>query len=63
LAILEASFHLLHTQATADKPIGVMDRGDWVNAEELLAKYVGMQKVENPDRYFTNEFILAQRAR
>lgn len=59
LEILKASFLLLHTKATADKPIGVMDRDDWAKAEELLAEYVGLQKVETPDRYFTNEFITA----
>ena len=60
MPILEGSFHLLHTKNTADKPIGVMDRNDWAKAEELLAEYVGMQKAESPDRYFTNEFVTAQ---
>jgi NitT/TauT family transport system substrate-binding protein len=60
LSILEASFKLLHTQKTQGKPIGVMDREDWADAENILAQYVGLQKADSPDRYFTNEFVTAQ---
>jgi NitT/TauT family transport system substrate-binding protein len=60
LPILEASFKLLHTKNTQDKPIGVMSRQDWSEAENLLAQYVGMKKADSPDRYFTNEFVTAQ---
>jgi NitT/TauT family transport system substrate-binding protein len=59
LPILVAGFKLLHTKNTQDKPIGVMARQDWADAEQLLAKYVGLQKADSPDEYFTNEFATA----
>jgi len=58
--ILEASFKLLNTKNTQGKPVGVMAREDWVDAENLLAQYVGLNKAESPDRYFTNEFFGAR---
>jgi NitT/TauT family transport system substrate-binding protein len=60
LPILQASFKLLHTKRTQDKPIGVMDRQDWADAENILAQYVGLNKADSPDRYFTNEFVTAK---
>jgi NitT/TauT family transport system substrate-binding protein len=57
LPILVAGFKLLHTKNTQDKPIGVMARQDWADAENLLAQYVGLKKADSPDEYFTNEFI------
>jgi NitT/TauT family transport system substrate-binding protein len=60
LPILEASFKLLHTKNTQDKPIGVMSRQDWSEAENLLAQYVDLKKADSPDRYFTNEFVTTQ---
>jgi len=60
LPILQASFKLLHTKKTEDKPIGVMDRQDWADAENILAQYVGLEKADSPDRYFTNEFVTAK---
>lgn len=60
LPILQAAFKLLHTKNTQGKPIGVMARKDWVEAENLLAQYVGLKKADSPDRYFTNEFVTAQ---
>ena len=59
LPILEASFKLLHTKNTEGKPIGVMARQDWADAENLLAQYVDLKKADSPDRYFTNEFVTA----
>lgn len=58
--ILKASFNLLHTKKTADKPVGVMAREDWAKAEDILAEYVGLKKGQSPDRYFTNEFVSAK---
>lgn len=55
--ILEASFRLLHTKRTANKPVGVTDREDWIEAERILAEYVKMPKAESVDRYFTSEFL------
>ena len=52
LPVLKGSFALLHSKNTAGQPIGVISRDDWAQAEEVLAKYVGMQKVESPDRVF-----------
>ena len=60
LPVLKGSFALLHSKATTGQPIGVMSREDWVLAEEVLVKYVGMQKVDSPDRYFTNAFVSAR---
>lgn len=60
LPVLKGSFPLLHSKATVGKPIGMMAREDWTLAEEVLAKYVGMQKVDSPDRYFTNAYVAAQ---
>lgn len=60
LPILQAGFKLLHTKNTEDKPIGVMARQDWTDAENLLAQYVGLRKADSPDRYFTNQFVTAQ---
>jgi NitT/TauT family transport system substrate-binding protein len=57
LPVLKGSFALWHSKATAGQPIGVMAREDWALAEEVLVKYVGMQKVQSPDRYFTNAFV------
>jgi hypothetical protein len=37
-----------------------MSREDWASAEDILAKYLEMQKLDDPDRYFTNEFVAAQ---
>jgi NitT/TauT family transport system substrate-binding protein len=59
LPVLKGSFALLHSSKTAGQPIGVMAREDWVTAEDVLVKYVGMQKVDSPDRYFTNAFVSA----
>jgi NitT/TauT family transport system substrate-binding protein len=59
LPVLKGSFALLHSSKTAGQPIGVMAREDWVTAEEVLVKYVGMLKVDSPDRYFTNAFVSA----
>ena len=59
LPVLKGSFALLHSKSTAGQPIGVMAREDWVQAEEALVKYVGMQKADSPDRYFTNAFVAA----
>jgi hypothetical protein len=59
LPVLKGSFALLHSKATTGQPLGVMAREDWVLAEDVLAKYVGMQKVDNPGRYFTNAFVAA----
>ena len=57
LPVLKGSFALLHSKNTAGQPIGVMAREDWVLAEEVLVKYVAMQKADSPDRYFTNAFV------
>jgi NitT/TauT family transport system substrate-binding protein len=59
LPVLKGSFALLYSKATTGQPLGVMAREDWVLAEDVLAKYVGMQKVDSPDRYFTNAFVAA----
>jgi NitT/TauT family transport system substrate-binding protein len=58
LPVLKGSFALLHSKATTGQPLGVMAREDWVLAEDVLSKYVGMQKVDSPDRYFTNAFVI-----
>jgi NitT/TauT family transport system substrate-binding protein len=55
--ILEASFALLTTKRTKGKPLGITDREDWVEAENILAEYVKMPKAASVDRYFTNEFV------
>jgi NitT/TauT family transport system substrate-binding protein len=60
LPVLKGSFALLHTKKTAGRPIGVMAREDWAQAEEILVKYVGMQKLDSPERYFTNAFVTAE---
>jgi NitT/TauT family transport system substrate-binding protein len=60
LPILAASFKLLHTKNTKDKPIGVMARQDWAEAEDILSQYVGLKKADSPDRYFTNDFVTAK---
>ena len=57
LPVLKGSFPLLHSQRTAGQPIGLMAREDWVQAEDVLAKYVGMKKVDSPDVYFTNAYV------
>jgi NitT/TauT family transport system substrate-binding protein len=57
LPVLKGSFALLHSQRTAGLPIGVMAREDWIQAEEVLAKYVAMRKADSPDLYFTNAFV------
>ena len=59
LPVLKGSFALLHSPRTAGLPIGVMAREDWAQAEEVLAKYVGMRKADSPDVYFTNAFAIA----
>jgi NitT/TauT family transport system substrate-binding protein len=59
LPVLKGSFALLHSKNTANLPIGVMSREDWAQAEEVLAKYVGMRKADSPDLYFTNAFVSA----
>jgi NitT/TauT family transport system substrate-binding protein len=56
VAVLEGSFKLLHSKHTEDQPIGVMSKQDWTEAQDLLAQYVGMTKIDDVDRYFTNEF-------
>jgi NitT/TauT family transport system substrate-binding protein len=60
LPVLNGSFALLHTKRTAGKPMGLSDRQDWADAENILAEYVKMEKAESPDRYFTNEFVIAK---
>jgi NitT/TauT family transport system substrate-binding protein len=57
LPVLKGSFPLLHSQRTTGQPIGVMSRDDWAQAEDVLAKYVGMKRSDNPDIYFTNAFV------
>jgi NitT/TauT family transport system substrate-binding protein len=56
LPVLKGSFPLLHSQRTTNLPIGVMSRDDWAQAEDVLAKYVGMKRAESPDVYFTNAY-------
>jgi NitT/TauT family transport system substrate-binding protein len=57
LRTLVLSFDLLHSDATKGEPIGVMAEEDWAHAEDLLVEYTGMEKMDSPDRYFTNEFV------
>jgi NitT/TauT family transport system substrate-binding protein len=59
LSVLKGSFALLRSKNTASLPIGVMSREDWAQAEEVLAKYVGMRKADSPNLYFTNAFVSA----
>ena len=59
LPVLKGSFALLHSKNTTSLPIGVMSREDWVQAEEVLVKYVGMRRADSPDLYFTNAFVSA----
>lgn len=49
---------LLHTSATADKPYGVMDQGDWQKTIDLLVEYADVPKgAVTPRQVFTNEFL------
>jgi NitT/TauT family transport system substrate-binding protein len=52
------SIKLLHTQATAAKPYGTMDRGDWQQTIDLLVEYADVPKgAVRPEMVFTNEFL------
>jgi NitT/TauT family transport system substrate-binding protein len=57
LRTLVLSFGLLHSDATKDKPIGVMADEDWARAEQLLVDYADMEKTDSVSNYFTNEFV------
>jgi NitT/TauT family transport system substrate-binding protein len=60
LPVLKQSLSLLHTKRTEGKPVGVSDRQDWADAEKILVEYLKIKPVDNPDRYFTNEFLTAK---
>lgn len=49
---------LLHTKATAGKPIGVMDAGDWQKSIDLLVEFAGVTKdAVTPAAVFTNQYL------
>lgn len=49
---------LLHTQATAGKPYGVMDANDWQKSIDLLVEFTGVTKdAVKPEDVFTNQFL------
>jgi NitT/TauT family transport system substrate-binding protein len=49
---------LLHTQANANQPAGVMDAGDWQKTIDLLVEYADVPKgAVTPQMVFTNEFL------
>jgi NitT/TauT family transport system substrate-binding protein len=47
----------LHTERTADQPIGYMDPADWADTLSTLEQYSGLTGAQAPETYFTNEFI------
>jgi NitT/TauT family transport system substrate-binding protein len=47
----------LHTERTADQPIGYMDPADWEDTLSTLQQYSGLAEAQAPETYFTNEFI------
>ena len=61
LRVFKLSLDLLVSKATQGKPLGVMAKSDWDNAETILATYQGMKKSDSgSDLYFTNEYLPAQ---
>ena len=52
------AIRLLHTKATAGKPVGQMDAGDWQSTIDLLVRYAGVPKGKiTPTMVFTNNFL------
>jgi NitT/TauT family transport system substrate-binding protein len=47
----------LHTERTADQPVGFMDPQDWVDTLASLEQYAGLTDVQEPETYYTNEFV------
>ena len=54
---LEEVLGNLHTERTADKPIGYMDPADWEDTLSTLQQYSGLSEPQAPETYFTNDFI------
>jgi NitT/TauT family transport system substrate-binding protein len=52
------AIQLLHTKATAHKPTGYMDEGDWQKTIDLLVKFANVpQDTVMPNMVYTNAFL------
>lgn len=50
---------LLRTEATANKPLGVMDEGDWQKSIDLLVEYADVPKgAVTPGMVYTNQYLV-----
>jgi NitT/TauT family transport system substrate-binding protein len=54
---LELSIPDLQTPNTKGKPLGWMAREDWERTQEMLVKYMGLEKPMAVQEYYTNDFI------
>lgn len=54
---LELSFPDLHTPNSKGKPLGWMAKEDWERTQEILTKYMGLEKPLPVQEYYTNDFI------
>jgi NitT/TauT family transport system substrate-binding protein len=54
---LEEVLKNLHTDRTADQPVGYMDPEDWTDTLATLEQYAGLSEPQPPETYYTNEFV------
>jgi NitT/TauT family transport system substrate-binding protein len=57
---LVGSFPLFESKGTAGKPWGFISEEEWTKGEELVQKYIGLDKVSGGKAYFTNDFLPQQ---
>jgi NitT/TauT family transport system substrate-binding protein len=55
--LLVGSFPLYESKATAGKPFGFMSEEEWNQGEEIVNKYIGLDKISGAKAYMTNDFI------
>ena len=57
MAQLRDSITLIHTQYTKNRPLGWMAKEDWVQTQDLLSKYGGLESTLPVEQYYTNEYV------
>ncbi|WP_432947559.1 ABC transporter substrate-binding protein [Kribbella sp. CA-253562] len=48
---------LLHTDRTAGKPVGSIDRQDVANTLQTMQRYMGLREAKAPEHYYVDKFV------
>jgi NitT/TauT family transport system substrate-binding protein len=60
MAQLRDSITLIHTEYSKNRPRGWMAKEDWVQTQDLLSKYGGLETTMPVEQYYTNEYVPQQ---